>query len=73
MKRMIIMALIAGATAFGGCSADKGKELLDTAQFEEKQHNEEHARKLYEEIVTKYPGTEFAAEASERLKVLSRK
>jgi TolA-binding protein len=60
-------------TFMAGCTGDKGKELLDTAQFEEKQHNEEHALKLYEEIVKKYPGTEFAQKASERLRVIKGK
>ena len=64
---------MACVTVMAGCSGDKGKELFDTAQFEEKQHNEEHARTLYEEIVKKYPGTEFAKKASERLQVIKGK
>ncbi len=29
-----------------GCAGEKGKEVFETAQFEEKQHNVEHAKKL---------------------------
>lgn len=70
MKKVLVVIVAASMMALAGCSGDKGKELFDTAQFEEKQHNGEHARKLYEELVKKYPGTEFATKASERLKAL---
>ena len=73
MKRCIVLFTMVCVTVMAGCTGDKGKELFDTAQFEEKQHNEEHARKLYEEIVKKYPGTEFAQKASERLQAIKGK
>jgi len=53
-------------TAFTACSSNQGKEQLGTAQFEEKQNNKEHAAKLYEEVVTKYPGTPNAKIAQDR-------
>ncbi len=53
--------------ALASCS-DGGKRLYETAQFEEKQNNPEHAAELYEEIIEKYPESEFAAKARERLK-----
>ena len=52
------------------CSGDQGKQQLETAQFEEKQNNCEHAVKLYEEIVSKYPGSPNAKTAQERLNAL---
>jgi TolA-binding protein len=55
------------------CSADKSKELFETAQFEEKQNNREHARQLYQEIVTKYPKSPLAKQAEERLAALAGK
>lgn len=73
MKRAILIITMVWLTALSGCSGDKGKELYETAQFEEKQHNTGHARQLYEEIVKKYPGTEFAAKAAERLQALTGK
>lgn len=53
-----------------GCGGGAG-ELLDTAQFEEVQNNPGHARELYEEIVRRYPGTEEARTAAERLRALA--
>jgi TolA-binding protein len=55
------------------CSVDKSKELMETAQFEEKQNNREHARKLYQEIVSKYPKSPLAKQAEERLAALAGK
>lgn len=57
--------------ALTGCSGEKGKQQMETAQFEEKQNNREHAIKLYEEIISKYPGSPNAKIAQERLTALS--
>jgi TolA-binding protein len=70
MKRIVVLGLVLTAL-MGACSGDKSKELLETAQFEEKQSNKEHARKLYQEIVTKYPNSAAAKQAEERLAALS--
>jgi TolA-binding protein len=40
---------------------------MDTAAFEEKQNNKEHAIKLYHEVIAKYPGSANAKMAQERL------
>lgn len=45
-------------------------ELYDTAQFEELQKNKKHAAELYEEIIKKYPDSEYAKKAKERLSKL---
>ena len=66
MRRFTILLLLAILT-MSGCTADKGKELFETAQFEEKQHNREHAAQLYQEIVDKYPSSAYAGEARKRL------
>jgi outer membrane protein assembly factor BamD (BamD/ComL family) len=66
LRRCLLIAILAAAVA-SGCAGEKGKELFDTAQFEEKQGNREHAAKLYNEIVQKYPGSELARKASARL------
>lgn len=68
VRMLLVTALLAAA----GCAGEKGKEQLETARFEEKQHNLEHAVKLYEEIVTKYPGTPAAVEAEKRLAELKK-
>lgn len=67
MKRFCASVLIMLALFVSGCSSDKAAELYDTAQFEEKQNNPDHASKLYEEILKKYPDSTFAKKAEERL------
>ena len=57
-------------TALTACTGDQGAQQLETAQFEEKQNNMEHALKLYEEVVSKYPDSPNAKIAQERLNVL---
>ncbi|WP_136514273.1 outer membrane protein assembly factor BamD [Geomonas edaphica] len=71
MKRLLLVAMLVVAGA--GCSGDKSKELYDTAQFEEKQNNREHAKQLYQEIVDKYPDSPVAKQAKERLTALGGK
>lgn len=54
-----------------GCSGDKAKELLDTAEFEERQMNVPHAKQLYEEVIRLYPSSPQAQTARERLAKLN--
>ena len=72
MKRLVLLAMVLMGR-FAGCAGDKSKELFETAQFEEKQNNREHALKLYQEIVTKYPDSPLAKQAQERVAALSGK
>jgi outer membrane protein assembly factor BamD (BamD/ComL family) len=67
MRRIILAAMIALVMALSGCTGQKAAELYETAQFEEKQNNPEHATELYEEILRKYPDSEFASKSRERL------
>jgi len=69
---MLVVATLAGLLG-AGCSGDKSKELFETAQFEEKQNNREHAEKLYSEIIAKFPGTPVATQAQERLDAIRAK
>jgi len=56
-----------------GCSTDKNAaELLDTARFEEKQNNRDHAIKLYSEIIQKYPDSQAAITAKNRLQEIKK-
>ena len=73
MKRFILVFAMALMVALTSCSGKRAQETYETAQFEELQRNYVHARKLYQEIVTKYPDSEYAAKASERLKALEGK
>ena len=54
------------------CSGDKAKELLETAEFEERQMNLPHAKQLYEDIIRLYPSSKEADTARARLEKLSR-
>lgn len=65
--RRIVTVLCLGLLLAAGCTGDKGKELFETAQFEEKQQNLEHAGKLYREIIEKYPASDYAKMAEKRL------
>jgi TolA-binding protein len=55
----------------GGCTGDKAKELLETAEFEERQMNVPHAKQLYEEVLRRYPSSPQAQTARERLAKLN--
>lgn len=70
MKHLLLLLAAVMLLGAGGCSGDQGKELFDTAQFEEKQNNRDHARQLYQEIIRKYPDSPLAKQAQERLAVL---
>lgn len=70
MKRIILTIAAAAMLTTAGCAAEKGKEQFETAQFEEKQNNRDHAIQLYEEVVKKYPNAPLAQKAQERLRVL---
>lgn len=64
-----IVRFLAAALLFLGCSGGPA-ELLDTAQFEERQFNTTHAVALYREIVEKHPDSREADLARERLEAL---
>ena len=53
------------------CSGDKPKELLETAEFEERQHNVTHAKQLYDDLIRLYPTSQAAETARARLAQLN--
>jgi TolA-binding protein len=59
------------ALVVSGCSGDKAKELLETAELEERQMNVPHAKQLYEDVIRLYPSSREAQTARERLAKLS--
>ena len=74
MKAIVFSGLLAIILFSAGCSAEKkGAELLETARFEEKQNNREHAAKLYEEIVRRFPDSPAAKDAAIRLNELQKR
>lgn len=69
MKLFMVVVIALVGLLSAGCTGDKSKELFETAQFEEKQNNREHAQKLYAEILEKYPNSPIAKQAQERLEL----
>lgn len=53
------------------CGGDKARELLDTAEFEERQMNLPHAKQLYDDVIRLYPGSKEAETARARLAQLN--
>jgi len=70
LKNMAVAALLL-SLLLSGCSGDKAKDLLETAEFEERQMNGPHAKQLYEEVIRFYPSSPQAQTARERLAKLN--
>jgi TolA-binding protein len=70
MKRIILTVMMVIALALSGCTGNTAEELFETGQFEELQNNQAHAKQLYQEILERYPTSEYAAKARERLSAL---
>lgn len=68
MKTTLLVSILS-ALLLAGCTSGEKKaaELLETARFEEKQNNREHAAKLYNEIIQKYPASPASKDAAARL------
>ena len=72
MRYWIHIGAIVFCVALAACSGDKAKELLETAEFEERQQNVPHAKQLYEELVRLYPSSAQAETARTRLDLLKK-
>ncbi len=70
MKQLISVFITVCVLAIQACSGNNVGELFETAQFEELQRNHEHAIQLYEEIIEKHAGSEYAKKAEARLSEL---
>ncbi len=73
MKGIFLVVLLSLALALSSCSGKKAEDLFETAKLEELQNAPDHAMKLYQEIVDKYPESEYAQKATERLSALKGK
>ena len=73
MKQSVLVFIMICILALSACSGNRAEELFETAQFEELQRNHEHAMELYEEIVEKHAGSEYAKKAEDRLSELRKK
>jgi outer membrane protein assembly factor BamD (BamD/ComL family) len=70
MRKKFVLLLLSLAIAFSACSGNRAEELFETAKLEELQNAPDHAMKLYQEIVDKYPESEYARKAKERLSAM---
>jgi len=70
MRRIFLTCCV--VVLLAGCG-DKGKDIYETAQFEEKQFNKAHATKLYRQIVEQYPDSSYAGLAKTRLTELGKR
>ena len=72
MTRSLAIILCACVLAVAAsCSGDKAKELLETAEFEERQMNLPHAKQLYDDVIRLYPTSKEADTARARLAALT--
>ena len=71
--RIIYLLILLLPLFLSGCSNQQAKELFETAQFEEQQFNRDHAKKLYQEILVKYPDSEYAPKAKERIEQMAKR
>jgi len=65
--RCLGLALVIGVLT--ACGEDP-QQLFETARFEEQQHNQAHAKELYERILRDHPDSPVAEKAQERLEEL---
>lgn len=72
MKHTVLIFFLLLSFMLSGCSGNKAAELYETAQFEELQNNREHALQLYQEIIKKYPDSEYAKKAGEKISVMEK-
>ena len=73
MKRVFAWMIPSLLLVLTACGPDQAAQLLETAQFEERQTNKAHARELYEEILRHYPDSPAAKTARARLTELADK
>lgn len=67
----VLIGLVLVLSPVACTSAERAaQETYELGRFEEKQGNAEHARQLYQEIVTKHPDTSWAEKAHTRLSEL---
>ncbi|MGZ9190481.1 MAG: tetratricopeptide repeat protein [Nitrospira sp.] len=70
MTRWMHRGAVVVCLALVACSGDTSQELLETAEFEERQMNLPHAKQLYEDVIRLYPTSKEAATARTRLNAL---
>jgi len=72
MRQWMHIGAVVFCMALTACSGDKAKELFETAELEERQHNIAHAKQLYEDLIRLYPSSPQAEIAQARLVLLNK-
>lgn len=72
MKRWRTWTMLVLLLSVSACGPDQASQMLETAQFEERQTNKAHAKELYEDIIRHYPDSPAATTARVRLAELSK-
>jgi TolA-binding protein len=72
-KYLRLILVLVCVLFFAACEGNRAEELFKTAEFEELQNNTAHAEQLYKEILGKYPDSEYAVKAKERIVRLNKK
>ena len=72
MRQWAHIGAVVFCMALAACSGDKAKELFETAELEERQHNIAHAKQLYEDLIRLYPSSPQAETAQGRLVLLNK-
>jgi TolA-binding protein len=72
MIRSLALLLCILGLFLQACTGEKAKEMLDTAEFEERQMNLPHAKQLYDDVIRLYPTSKEADIARARLAALNR-
>jgi len=73
MNRLLTCTIAVLLLSGSACGQDQASQLLETAQFEERQTNLTHAKELYEDILRQYPDSPAAKTARARLADLAGK
>ena len=73
MKRLCWMVIFMAMTVSYGCLGNQAQEWYETAALEEIQNSHDHARQLYQRIIEKYPESDYAKKARDRLAVMGAK
>ena len=67
MNRLLTCTIAVLLLSGSACGQDQASQMLETAQFEERQTNKAHAKELYEDIIRHYPESPAAKTARTRL------
>ena len=72
MNRLLTWPMLDLLLSSSACGPDQASQMLETAQFEERQTNKAHAKELYEDIIRHYPDSPAANTARARLTELAK-